>query len=941
MAGLEREHQPARGRLGADLLQRADECAVLERCLDSAIRRSGSLVLVEGEPGVGKSTLLEAALDEAARRGMAALAARGRELERDAAFGVSRQLLERAPAGEAVTGEWQTGTSRRPPSPAAAIDALVDVVEHLVAAAPGGARRPLMIALDDAQWADGPSLQFLAQLADRLERLPIVVAVALRPDTPGSLPRELRWLRTHRAAQIVAPAPLGESAVQELVRRRFPQCEPPFWRACWEVSGGNPFLLKELLTALHDDGLRGSAQDARVARAMVPETVLRSVLNRLGRLPASATALARAVAVLGAASLRHAAALARLDLEAAEAAADVLAQAQVLCPGAPLRFVHPLVATAVHRDMPPFARAAEHRRAAQLLSDDGAPAAQLAGHLLVARSDADPWVVETLRQAAAEATASGAPAGAARLLNRALAEPPPAHARAELLLELARAEAAAGAGTAVAHFSDALELLGEGERRARAGLELAGMLFARLDLAAAAEVAKRVEAEAAGAGSIATALSTIDLIAGSLLPQRGPAVERVAALRRDALKRRLPRVPELMTLVAMTMAGAGDPAALVRELVEGALATEPADPTVATLLLPIFLPHAMICVDEITAAQSIAERLLEHAEREGNVLATAFCRQWRASVALRCGDLPYAAVEAERALAVRADGWEAATDHSAATLANARLQLGDREAARAAIAFGREASDRVMQPVLLHARGRLAMAEGDAESALRDFQTAGAYLEEAFSIRNPAMLAWRSDAALALHRLGDAASARSLAGAEVGDARRFGLKDTLGVSLRTAGVVAPRGESIPLLREAVALLERSPARLEHARALCELGAALRRDGKRGAAQVPLERALEQAEASGAEALAERALQELHALGRRPRRPARSGPQALTASERRVAELAARGLANREIAAELFVTARTVEWHLNNTYRKLGISTRQELAEHLGRSSAAS
>ena len=929
--GSERLRRPPAQRLGAGLVQRAAECAALERCLAEAERGSGSLVLIEGEAGIGKSTIVEAALLEAARRGIARRAARGRELERDAPFGVARQLLERspvtAPAAERAADAPRRDRAQRA---AATIDALVDVVRQLVGGR-SAAGRPLLLAVDDGHWADGPSLRFLVQLADRVERLPVVLVIALRADASAAPRRELRWLRTHHAAQILRLEPLGDSAVEELVTRRFPGCEPPFWRACAHVSGGNPFLLNELLTALAEDGATGTAEDARAARRVVPDSVLRSVLARLGRLPPAATALARSVAVLGEPSLRHAAALARLDPQAAEGAADVLAQARILCPGEPLRFVHPLLAAAVDRDLPAFARAAEHRRAAQLLAQEGAPAEQLAGHLLAARRNADPWVVGVLRDAAVDAMASADPASAARLLCRALAEPPPAEARAALLLELARAEAASGSGAAVEHFSEALGLLDEGSRRARAALELAGVLFARLDLVSAAEVAARGEAEAAQSPALAEALSTIHLIAASLLPARGAAVKRVAALRRDALEHRLAPVPELMTLVALTMAVAGDPPALIRDLVERALGAEPADPAVASLLLPMFLPIAMICVDELAVAQSVADRLLERAEREGNVLASAFCRQWRSSIALRQGDLHHAAAEAERALAIRADGWEAATDHSAATLAVARLDLGLPEDARAAIAYGREAAGRAMQPVLLHARGRLAMAEGDAAAALDDFQAAGRYLQEAFSITNPAMLAWRADAALALHHLGDAAGARRLAGAEVHDARRLGLTHTLGVALRANGVVAERPRSIPLLREAVALLERSPARLEHARASCELGAALRRQGQRAAAHAPLAHALEQAQALGAVALADRAMRELHALGRRPRRPARSGPEALTATERRVAELASRGLTNRQIAAELLVTTRTVEWHLNNAYGKLGIGARGQLA----------
>jgi tetratricopeptide (TPR) repeat protein len=265
----------------------------------------------------------------------------------------------------------------------------------------------------------------------------------------------------------------------------------------------------------------------------------------------------------------------------------------------------------------------------------------------------------------------------------------------------------------------------------------------------------------------------------------------------------------------------------------------------------MLLPQALIVVEQLHDAQALIDRLLADADRQGNVLATAFARQWRTVALLRQGALRQSAREAERALAVRADGWEAATDQAAATLAEARLELGDPDSARAAIAYGRQASARAAQPVLLQVRGRLALAEGNAADALRDFQAAGSYLESAFSITNPLVLAWRSQAALALHHLGDAAGARRVAATEVATARRLGLNRSLGIALRTAEAIAEPAESIAMLREAVALLERTPARLEHAHALCEFGAALRRQRQHAAAQEPLSQALELAHAADA------------------------------------------------------------------------------------------
>jgi DNA-binding NarL/FixJ family response regulator len=157
----------------------------------------------------------------------------------------------------------------------------------------------------------------------------------------------------------------------------------------------------------------------------------------------------------------------------------------------------------------------------------------------------------------------------------------------------------------------------------------------------------------------------------------------------------------------------------------------------------------------------------------------------------------------------------------------------------------------------------------------------------------------------------------------------------LGIALRAAGLAEGGDRGIERLSESVQVLEVSPAVLEHARALADLGASLRRRGQRSHAREPLRRALDLAHRCGATALADRAHAELVATGARPRRAVFTGLDALTASERRVAEMAAEGLTNRQIAQALFVTEKTVESHLGQTYRKLEIGSRSELPHALG------
>lgn len=205
-------------------------------------------------------------------------------------------------------------------------------------------RRPLLLTIDDAHWLDRPTLSFLLYLAQRVEDLPVALIVALRRSEPGAPEDLLLPLVTHPGAEALQLQPLSDGAAAEVVRSRLPGAEPAFCAACAEVSGGNPFLLSELVLTLEAEGVEPVATSAARVGRVAPDSVLRSTLGRLARVPGPAAALARAVAVLGDdAQLRHAARLAGIDLDESASAADALAAAEILRPDEPLAFVHPLI----------------------------------------------------------------------------------------------------------------------------------------------------------------------------------------------------------------------------------------------------------------------------------------------------------------------------------------------------------------------------------------------------------------------------------------------------------------------------------------------------------------------------------------------------------------------------------------------------------------------
>jgi DNA-binding CsgD family transcriptional regulator len=231
----------------------------------------------------------------------------------------------------------------------------------------------------------------------------------------------------------------------------------------------------------------------------------------------------------------------------------------------------------------------------------------------------------------------------------------------------------------------------------------------------------------------------------------------------------------------------------------------------------------------------------------------------------------------------------------------------------------------------MEARGRLRVELGDTRAGVADLVSAGRRLDD-WGLHNPSVAAWRSHAALALVALGDGQRAAELAQAEVTLARRWSTPRALGIALRAQALVHNDARTIPLLREACATLARSQAPVEHARALTDLGAALRRGNQRRQARECLRAALDTAAATGASSLVRRAHTELVATGARPRIPLRSGVDALTPSERRIAQMAATGQSNVAIAQALFVTIKTVEMHLTSTYRKLDIVSRNQLVD---------
>ena len=918
------------------LLEREDELAALEDVL-----REGGVLMVEGGSGIGKTSLLAAAAEGAAALGHELVRARGSELEAGFAFGVVRQLFERrlalASADERRALLAGPASAAKPvlagkPVEGAAADTSFAVLHGLYwLAANLAAAQPLAITVDDAHWADLVSLRFLAYLAPRVEGLALSLLIALRPSRPAEEPAPLAAIRAE--ATVLRPRLLSEGAATDLVQSTAgSEVSAELCAALWRTSGGNPFYLTELLRGV---------EPSETPMENVRDGVTRHVAARIRRLDRDALRLAQSLAVLGDGSeLRHGAALAGLGFEAGTRLAAGLVQLEILAADTPPRFLHPIVRDSVEASLAGDERDIAHRTAARLLHGEGAPPGRVGAHLLQVQPSAEAWVVARLREAAAEAVESGAPLAAATLLGRALAEPPPPAERVPLLLDLGRAEELAGQDMALEHLDRARELTDDRRQRAQIGLQLAR---AQADLFHWVEAVDVSEATLAELGDHETDLQAkleAQVVAAGLRVARRasqvlPALERLAGHQQsqDATADYL----FAQGMVALWIQGR--PATNVRAPLVEAFARRGAAGENWDTRGPA--AWALIFAEGYDTAQTVLASMRTEVERSGSArgLFTTFTTLGLLSA--RLGALPEADSAARISLRVlEGRGFAPGLRLLASVLIDVGIEAGQLDEAQAVLDQLRltELPADLSTVIALAARGRLRLAQGGPAEALADFEK----LRELYSpetwgleMHDNGFLHARSGAALALLQLGEREQAQELANQELADARAFGAARALGIALRVAALTHGDDTGLALLEESVALLRGSPAQLERAHSLCELGAALRRQGHRADAREPLSEALDLAARCGARALAARTREELTASGARPRSEWRTGVEALTPSELRVARLAAQGHTNREIAQALYVTLKTVEGHLARVYDKLQIVGRGELTQGLG------
>jgi DNA-binding CsgD family transcriptional regulator len=612
-------------------------------------------------------------------------------------------------------------------------------------------------------------------------------------------------------------------------------------------------------------------------------------------------------------------------------AADELSEAGVLEPGLPLRFVHPLVRTAVYEDFPPAQRALRHADAATILDRLNAPPDRRAQHLLAVGGAGDADVVDLLTRAAALASESGALDAAVAYLRRALAEPPPVERRAEILRRLGESEVVISGPVGLATLEAAAAASVDDLERAEIALSLARAAFSMAEVYRPIPVLEHAR-DALHAGSDVRVSVEAQLLQHELPygPRSGAAVDAMVAIvdRGD-----LDRITDA-SMLAVLAAGVGvlaRPRDSCIDLAYRALtALDPVNPDQSTVF---YAALVLMLADELAAAAAIWDVAVARASAAGSALGFNLASAFRGGVHLRTGDLRKAEADARAADTITRE-WGLRGGDVPALLSQIlieRGQLTEAEQVLGAAPLG--APETWAEWILLYARGQLRLAQGRMAEAVDDLLETGRLMFGGMNA-NTATFAWRSGAALGLAALQRQDEAVQLVEEEVRLARQFGAPRALGVALRAAGLTRGGASGHAELEEAVSVLEGSAARLEYARAQVDLGAALRRAGARRDAREPLRQGMELAHECSADALVERARTELLAAGARPRRIERTGVNSLTPAELRVAQMAASGLGNQQIAQQLFVTRKTVETQMGAVLRKLDLASRTEVAAAL-------
>ena len=927
------------------IVGREDELAVFDQFFDADPQPSRALVL-DGDPGIGKTTLWRYAVTRAEAGPTRVLSCVPARSEAPLAFAslrdlfddVDEELASRLPSPQRRALEialLRADPGRAKPDQGAISAAVLGVLRVL------GELSPVLLAIDDAQWLDPESAAVLGFVVRRIDSSPISLLVASRggPDEAAALGLD-RALPGERVQRIhIGPLSLG--ALHRMLNVRLDKVFPrPTLRRLHEVSGGNPFFALEFARALERRG-----EHAGVSETLpVPEQLNDLVGERLASLPEEAFEVVQVAAALSDPTIRIVNAVAGSDPSSLDAAVE----AQVIeVEQDSIRFTHPLLASAAYAAVGPARRRELHSRLAGVV----AGSEERATHLALATEGEDASVAAELEEAAQLARARGAPAAAASLAEHARRLTPTEDA-ADLLrrtMEAAGFHYEAGdAALGRALLEEAVASAAPGLQRAEALKRLARAHSFEADLRVAATLYRRAIDEAGDTGSTrADAEAGLGVALMRMLVDLPVALEHVRRAARLAEKLPDARdLAEFLSTQALIEALTGDAAApqsMARavhvEAAEGAGGLRDTAFLVG-LRGPAFIAAVLgAFTDDLEGARRVIERARAHALELGDEASLPLILRYLGYVELLEGNW-------ETADAWANEGYEVAVQtgqvSQQAVLAGTRAlidaHLGrekeTRDAAAEALRLADATAAMFARLLAVSALGVLELSLGNAAAALERLEPLVHDLEAA-GLREPAVARFVPDTIHALLAVGRSTDAEALLARFEERAVRLNRPSALAASARCRGLLLAASSdfegAVASMKLALEHHDRIAVPFDRARTLLALGATYRRSKQRAAARKTLDEAVAEFERLGAALWVKEARAQLARIGGR----APSGGK-LTPTEQRVADLVVEGLSNKQVAAALFVTPKTVETQLSRIYAKLGIHSRAQLARRLAR-----
>jgi DNA-binding CsgD family transcriptional regulator/tetratricopeptide (TPR) repeat protein len=905
-----------------DIIGRTDELVGLERLVADA-ESSAAGLLLDGEAGIGKTTVWLAGAELAAREGLRVLSCRPAEAETVLPFVALGDILEPVlddvlpvlPAAQ--RSSLETALLRGAVS--GATDQLAVSRGTLAALLEVAREEPLLLAIDDVQWLDGPTAHVLEFALRRLADRPVRLLIARRSDREQPPPLGLARALHGGRLEALRVGPLSVGDLDRLLAAslglRWPR---PRLVELHRASGGNPFYALEI------------ARAAGAGPIAVPESLRDLVQARLEALSPAA----RDAVSLAAAALQPTSSLVEAAAGDPAGLAEATAGGVLVLEGERIRFAHPLLASTAYGSAAPWERRDVHRRLAAVATGE-----ERARHLAAGVDHADAEVAAELEQAATLAAARGAPESAAELAEHAARLTPDALAADRSRRLAAAAEHHIASGDPARGRAVLEQLVG----RLEPGPERADLLWRLADavgddlhesIRLCEQALDEARGDAARLGPIHSALATFTWIGGEL--ERAAEHRRLAAVCAEESGDTLLLAESLADgCYIQTMLGLP----WDRDAMQRALELERAAGQFDAYLRPSFQLGIILCyTDELEEARPHLAAQLERMLGRGDEGARVGVLFRLAELELRAGNWAEALRLARECSALAAQaGIEQEQEVGLMVHALVAGHVGQvdeaRDAAEQALAMAEAGGDRI---VAVRSRGVL----GFIELSLGDVQAAHEWLAPAADelratgvgeLSIQAVVENEIEALAALERLSEAEGLIAYVeekGASSGRAWHEAI------AARGRALVAAAGGDLVAaashLERALKAHERLPQPFELGRTLLVQGVTARRAKQRAVARAALGRALELFDVLGTPLWAEKAATELERVpGRR-----RGNAPGLTATERRVAELVAQGLANKEVAAALFVSVRTVEANLTKVYEKLGVRSRTELAGRL-------